>query len=217
MQLSLERRLRTMVQRYRIVRLENICRELEVDKEATQDYLLHHRRLQLITSAGGTIVVVSRSKRRPSEVAIVRAVATYQFCQNEPTRPRLLSHQDIETYFPSVFRKGLPSGYYVRNANHLPVLGLLRVDTNLKPIARLLSKSDAMAQRHLKQAEFRQLQRSEQFELTWLVPTAAKKRSLELKIASHRIYHFAFRAFVVPKLLEMLVPLQSHHSPTSRV
>ncbi|MCA9078706.1 MAG: hypothetical protein KDA93_27020 [Planctomycetaceae bacterium] len=207
MKRSVEHKVKAMIKRYRIVRLEDVCRELDVDQEATQEHLAHHRRLQSITSVDGTTVVVSRSKPPPSEVAIARAVATYQFCQNEPTRPRLLTHRDIETYFPSVFRKGLPSSYYVRDANRLPVLGLLRVDTNLKPIARLLSKSDAMVQRHLKQGEFRQLQRSDQFELTWLVPTAAKKRSLELNIASHRIHHVAIRAFVVPELLEMLAPL----------
>lgn len=217
MKRTLNRKLNESMKRNRIRLLDDVSSELDVDTEVLRDSLQHHRRLQLSTSAGGVTVVASRAKGRPSDLAIARAVAMQNFCRLEPTRPRILSPGDIETYFPSWFRKGLPSGYYVRNAASQPVLGLLRIDTNAKPIGRLVSKSDSIAQRHFQQQEFRQLHRSGQFELTWLVPTEAKKRSLEITVANHRSLNFTLRAFAVPELLEMLAPLQSHHSPTLRV
>ena len=213
-----DRKLNEIVKRNRILLLDVVSAELGVDAEMLRDSLTYHRRLQLTTSAGGVTVVTSRAKGRPSNVAIARAVATQSFCRLEPTKPRLLSSNNIEIYFPSLFRKGLPSGYYVRNAEaSKPVLGFLRIDTNAKPIGRLVSKSDSIAQRHFKQQEFRRLHRSGQFELTWLVPTEAKKRSLEITVANLRSLNFTLRAFAVPELLELLAPLQSHHSPTLRV
>ena len=213
----LERKLDEIVKRNRILLLDEVSVELDVDAEMLRDSLTHHRRLQLSTSAGGMTVVTCRAKGRPSDPAIARAVAMQSFCRREPTRPRLLSPGDIETCFPSLFRKGLPSGYYVRNAESKPVLGLLRIDTNAKPIARLVSKSDSIAQCHFKQQEFRQLHRSGQFELTWLIPTEAKKGSLEIAVANLSSLNFTLRAFAVPELLELLAPLQRHHSPTLRV
>jgi hypothetical protein len=217
MQRILDRRLNETVKRNRILLLDVVSAELGVDAELLLDLLTHHRHLQLLPFAGGVTVVTNRAKGRPSDVAIARAVAMQRFCQREPTRPRILSPESIETYFPSLFRKGLPFGYYVRNAGLQPVLGLLRVDTHLKPVARLMSKSDSIAQRHFKQQEFRQLQRTGQFELTWLVPTEAKKRSLEIAVANLSSLSFTLRAFAVPEVLEILAPLQLHHSPTLRV
>ena len=212
-----ERKLKEIVKRNRIVLLDVVSAELGVDAEMLRDSLAHHRRLQLSKSAGGVTVVSSRAKGWPSDVAIVRAIAMQSFCRREPTRPRLLSPDDIETYFPSFFRKGLPFGYYVRNAELKPVLGLLRIDVNAKPITRLVSKSDSIAQRHFKQQEFHQLHRSGQFELTLLIPTEAKKRSLEISVATNRLLSFTLRAFAVPEMLALLAPLQQHHSPTLRV
>lgn len=218
MKRTLERKLNETVKRHRILLLDEVSAELGVDAEMLRDSLVHHRRLQLSTSVGGTTVVTRRAKGRPSDAAIARAIATQSFCRREPTRPRLLSPGDIETYFPSLFRKGLPSGYYVRNAAaSKPMLGLLRIDTNAKPIGRLVSKSDSIVQGHFKQQEFRQLHRSGQFELTWLVPTNAKKRSLEITVANFRTLSFTLRAFAVPEMLDLLAPLQPHHSPTLRV
>lgn len=214
----LARKLHETVKRHRILLLDEVSAELGVDAEMLRDSLTHHRRLQLSTSTRGLTVVTNRAKGRPSDIAITRAVAMQSFCRLEPTQPLLLSPGNIEIYFPTLFRKGLPAGYYVRNAAaSKPVLGLLRIDTNAKPIGRLVSKSDSIAQRHFKQQEFRQLHRSGQFELTWLVPTEAKKRSLEITVANLSSLNFTLRAFEVPELLELLAPLRSHHSPTLRV
>ncbi|MBI1310104.1 hypothetical protein GC176_02265 [bacterium] len=217
MQRRLEHKLNAVVTQHGIMLLEHVCMELDADMEAARRLLQNSRRLQLFTAANGEALVASRSKGRPSDMAIARAVATQHFCHREPAQPRILSRRNIETYFPTLFRKGLPAGYYVCRTESQPVLGLLRVDTHAKPVARILGKSDSIAQRHFRQSEFRQLHRSGQFELTWLVPTEAKKRALEIAITTFNVHSFALRAFVVPELLELLAPLQTHHSPTSRV
>jgi len=217
MQRRVERKLNAAVRRNGMMPLEHACTAIDEGMEAVRECLRNSRRFQLVTSANGQTLIASRSKGRPSDVAIARAIATQHFCHREPAKPRLLSHRNIETYFPTLFRKGLPAGYYVCRTENKPVLGLLRVDTRTKPIARILSNADSLAQRHFKRREFRQLHRTGQFELTWLVPTEAKKRALEIAITSFNARSFTLRAFVVPELLELLAPLQTHHSPTSRV
>jgi len=217
MQRRLEHKLNAAVARNGIMLLEHACTVIDAGMEAVRECLRNNRRLQLVTAANGEALVAGRSRGRPSGVAIARAVATQHFCRRDPARPRLLSHRNIETYFPTLFRKGMPAGYYVCQTESQPVLGLLRVDTHAKPVARILSKSDSISQRHFRQSEFRQLHRSGQFELTWLVPTEAKKRALEIAMTSFNVQSFAMRAFVVPELMELLAPLQTHHSPTSRV
>lgn len=217
MQQKLERKLNAAVARNGIMLLKHACTAIDADMDAVRECLRNNRHLQLVTASTGEALVASRSKGRPSDVAIARVIATHHFCHREPTSPQLLSRRDIEAYFPSLFRKGLPAGYYVRQTESQPVLGLLRIDTHAKPVARILGKSDAIAQRHFRQSEFRQLHRSGQFELTWLIPTAAKKRALEIMMTSFSVSSFALRAFVVPELLELLAPLPTHQSPTSRV
>lgn len=217
MQKRVEHQLKAMVATERVVLLEDACAELLTTTTEISDFVIGSRHLQLFDTIGGQVVISHRSRRPPTVQGVARAVAARRFCQNELTQPQLLSRQNVENYFPTVFRKGMPEGYYVRDARTRPVLGLLRVDAHMKPVGRMLSKSNSIAQRHFKQKEFRQLHQTGQFELTWLVPTEAKKRTLEITVAGFAKRCIALHAFVVPELLGLLAPLATHHSPTSRV
>lgn len=165
--------------------------------------------LLMFDAVSGDRCVCLRRRNLPTALAVARAVAIQLFCRADTTKRNLLTHRDINQYFPTLFRSGLPSGYYVDGTNGSPILGFVRVDTHLAPLSRIRQHTQELIERHASDAAFRPLISRQQFEVTWLVPTETKAAGFNDIAATLRTCGIRCESQCVPKLLELLVPLRN--------
>ncbi len=158
--------------------------------------------------SGDRCVCIGR-RNLPAALAVARAVSIQLFCRANTMKRNLLTRRDINQYFPTLFRSGLPPGYYVDGTNGPPVLGFVRVDTHLAPLSRIRQHTQELIERHASDAAFRPMISKQQFEVTWLVPTETKAAGFNDIAATLRPSGIRCEAQCVPKLLDLLVPLRS--------
>jgi hypothetical protein len=132
-----------------------------------------------------------------------RAQAIASFCDS--TTRTVLKRKDIRRYFPKLLRVGLPSGYYIETSSTSPILGLLRVDTHLRTVPRIVQQSQKLIARHSRDPPFRTLIARQQFRIAWLVPTEMK--AVILNDAFHRASLACCEAVCVPCLFDAVMPL----------
>ncbi len=196
------------VQRYRFARLDLLIRSLpDSEQRQTIQQIRRSREVQLMKLASG-IEVVSLARKKPAPLlGIARGIALHTFCCDETNHRTLLMSDDVNKYFPSLFRSGMPSGYYVDTSGDRPVLGFVRVDTGLDHIVRIRQHLRGVIEQHAGVPEFAAMAASGQFEITYLVPTATKAVAIN-SANSHRSNHqLHCRAVAVPLLLNLLAPL----------
>jgi hypothetical protein len=132
-----------------------------------------------------------------------RAEAIAWFC-NASTRTTL-TRRELRRYFPKLFRVGLPAGYYVETSSVSPILGLLRVDTHLRAVPRIVQQSQKLIARHARDPPFRTLIARQQFRIAWLVPTEMK--AAILNDAFHQASLASCEAVFVPCWFDAVIPL----------
>lgn len=197
------------VRRYRIVLLDLLLANRPQPVGELMTVMQTCPELQLFDAASGDRCVCLRRRRLPAGQAVARAVSIQLFCRADTMKRNLLTRRDIDQYFPTLFRSGLPSGYYVDRTNGSPSLGFVRVDTNLAPLSRIRHHTQELIERHANDAAFRPLISRQQFEVTWLVPTETKAAGINDIAATLRSSGIRCEAQCVPKLLELLVPLRN--------
>jgi hypothetical protein len=204
------------IDRYRVASVELLIRTLPMEsQEKTLRTLGNRKELELSKLASGDTCIYRRSPKPPNELSKAKFVAIHSCCSDSATRRRLLNKSDIQEYFPSLARVGLPFGYTIDLSSEQPVLSLLRVDTRLESVDRIRQQVFALLKRHASQPAFNVLIRRNQFEVCFLFATQSKAQSIFLSLTKHRQTSTSINAIHVPVLLELLKPLQHcEHSPT---
>ena len=204
---QLTRLLRNQVARYRVASVDLLISELPVEKrDPARKLLKSDIAFQTIHGLTGGGAICQRRRKPPAKIVISRCIAIHQFCRASTIKRTLLMKQEVKRYFPNLFRKGLPAGYYVDANGEKPVLGMLRVDVQLTPIRRIWQRSVALTEKHRTQTEFRKLIASKQFEITWLVPTDSKANTIRRVGFTNQHASYPVNADTIPFLLDQLIP-----------
>jgi hypothetical protein len=126
------------VERYRVIRRDLFCQHLSDSQIKTLDRQLRYSRsIQTFHHACGLSLMLPRRRAIPSESSLASHVARYTFLHQETEHRRLLTKDELQTWFPALFRPGLPHGYFVDHSERRPSLGLLQVDTHLRDPRRI--------------------------------------------------------------------------------
>lgn len=192
------------VQRYRFARLDLLLRNLgEPEQQQIIQRIRQSRELRLSKLASGMEYASMPSRKSAPLRGIARGIAIHTFCHDGVNHRTLLMAEDVNKYFPRLFRHGMPSGYYVDTSGAKPILGFVRVDTGLDHITRILQQFRKQFERHASSPEFAAITAAGQFEISYLVPTEMK--AVAINTASG--HQPTCRAMAVPLLLDLLAPL----------
>ncbi len=196
------------VQRYRFARLDLLLRDVpETEQRPMLQRIGRSREIQVLRLPNG-MELVSLARRKPAPLlGVARGIALHTFCCNDTKQRTLLLPDDVNKYFPRLFRNGMPSGYYVETSGERPVFGLVRVDTGLDHISRIIQHSRELIERHSTAPGFSAMVNSGQFEITYIVPTEAKAAAINFASCHPSTHQLNCRAVAVPLLLDLLAPL----------
>lgn len=163
------------VERYRVIRRDLFCQHLSDSQIKTLDRQLRYSRsIQTFHHACGLSLMLPRRRAIPSESSLASHVARYTFLHQETEHRRLLTKDELQTWFPALFRPGLPHGYFVDHSERRPSLGLLQVDTHLRDPRRIQAEFSEQIRKHCIASGFQQLIEHRQFRLVMLVASSAK-------------------------------------------
>ena len=172
-------RLADAIQRYRVASFRFLATEfpgLQLNESSLSMQLGNSFRS---FEALGQLLVTDNRYKLGDIKSIVRSVAAQEFfCSDE--NYSMLTKDDVAKFFPSLFRNGLPRGYFVDSRDSVPKLGLLRIDCNWIDVYRIYQKTRQQIQKHQKYRDFARLISENQFEITWLVPTQSKSNAVRL-------------------------------------
>lgn len=148
-----------------------------------------------------------------SDTSLARSLGILTFCHGSDSRS-LITRQELETYFPQMFRHGLPAGHYIEATPQSTRLGNVRVDSGQPKISRIVTRTQRSIQKYERQAGFRELIRSGDFELTWIVPTHAKQRRLVEALTSLTDSGIRLRVIAIPELLNVIAHIPNTNRST---
>ncbi len=204
---KLTKMLRHQLLRYRIASIDLLLEELPQETRLRAMGIFRtNDEFQCLSDATETDCVCLRRRNPPAMKTIARCIATQSFCRSSELKRTLLTKQDVKRFFPTLFRHGLPAGYYVDAAHEKPLLGLLRIDVHALHINRIWQRSLELFERHYQQSEFRKLILGQQFEITWVVATGSKANAIR-HLASKQQREIPIDAQHFPLLLNQLAPL----------
>lgn len=143
----------------------------------------------------------------PSDVALVRAFGVMDFCCGQNPKRPLIDHSELQQYFPTLYRHGLPSAHYLSSVNDQPRLGHLRVDAVPSRIDRIVSRTCKVIDRYQKQLGFHELIAGHQFEITHVVATVQKANRLRPALAALSTSGVPVHVHAVPELVELISPI----------
>ena len=141
------------------------------------DLLLRAGRISQWHHACGLRYWTAATQKPLSDSSLARALGILTFCHGSECRSPV-TPLEMETYFPKLFRHGLPAGHYVDATSQSTRLGNIRVDTGQSKINRIVSRTQRSIENYERQEGFRELIHNGDFELTWIVPTHSKQRRL---------------------------------------
>jgi len=149
-----------------------------------------------------------------SDTSLARSLGILVFCHSSKSRS-MITRDELESYFPKMFRNGLPAGHYVETTPASTVLGNVRVDGGQSKINRIVARTQRAIQNYEQQPGFRELIRDGDFELTWIVPTHAKQRRLVEALHPLTGSGVHLRVIAIPELLSVVAhipqPNKSKH------
>lgn len=148
-----------------------------------------------------------------SDSAFIRRYAMMRFCESTGSRRSLLTRAELERYFPSIFRHGMPSGYYIDTSEKLPRFGHLRADAVPARVDRIVSRAANLIDRYGRTAGVRQLIAQHEFEITFIVATSQKARRLRLDFDRLKRSGVTVQAHAMPELLELIAPIGTVDTP----
>lgn len=145
-----------------------------------------------------------------SDSSLARSLGILTFCHDSESRSPVTS-TEMETYFPKLFRHGLPAGHYVDATSQSTRLGCIRVDAGQSKINRIVARTQRSIQKYERQSGFRELIRNGKFELTWIVPTHPKQRRLAEALHPLTGSGVQLKVVSIPELLNIVA-----HVPRER-
>jgi len=175
----------------------------------TLDRLVRDRVVSQWAHRSGLRYWTRRETQPLSDVSFVRSLGVLLFCRQSHTRS-LVTRNELESCFPTLFRHGLPAGHYVDQQGDIPRLGNIRVDSGQSKIARIISRTTRLIQNYRNQVYFRDLIDCGHFELTWIVPTAQKQRRLSDALRPLRGSGIDLKVCTIPELLNVIAPIQAN-------
>ena len=207
--LKFAKKLMSEVQRFRIASIALLLDELpRSDRDKALTVLQTNSRFLLFTDSQNEMCVCQHRQRHPHTSMIARYITMHCFCRGSKVKRNLLTKQSVKQYFPTLFRHGLPWGYYVDASNEKPVLGLLRVDTHLLQVNRIWQRTLDLLETHQRSPAFRKLIVGHQFAITWAVATPSKQDAIRY-LASKKQHGILVEAQHFPCLLNQLAPLSN--------
>jgi hypothetical protein len=192
------------VERYRVIRRDLFCQHLSESQIKTLDRQLRYSRsIQTFHHACGLSLMLPRRRSVPSESSLASHVARYTFLHQETEHRRLLTKDELQTWFPALFRPGLPHGYFVDHSERRPSLGLLQVDTHLRDPRRIQAEFSDQIRKHSVAPGFQQLIEHRQFRLVMLVASSAKANVINALLLNSECPGVQCEAVAVPALFDM--------------
>lgn len=192
------------VERYRVVRRDLFCQNLSDSQIKTLDRKLRcSTSIQIVRHACGLSLIYQRRRAVPSESSLASHVARYTFLHQETEHRRLLTKDELKAWFPTLFRPGLPHGYFVDHSERRPSLGLLQVDTHLRDSRRIHAEFSDQIRKHFVAPGFQQLIGNHQFRLVLLVASSAKANAINALLLNSKCPGVQCEAVAVPVLFDM--------------
>ncbi|WP_145421201.1 hypothetical protein [Planctomycetes bacterium K23_9] len=146
-----------------------------------------------------------------SDPSLARAFGILMFCHSSASRS-LVTKNDLENYFPKLFRHGLPAGHYVDATAQSQRLGNVCVDTGQSRISRIVDRARCSIGKCEQQAGIRELIRRGEFELAWIVPTLPKQRRLTEALQPFDASGIRLKVIAIPDLLNVAAHLPQPNS-----
>ena len=182
---------------------------------------LHHGARYWFLDAGGA----ERCGLEPnhsgplSELAKLRALAILRFCILSDRPRHRLTADDLSRSFPTLYRPGLPEGYYV-DPQDSGRLGLARIDVGRRGRwDRVVQSLREDIDYHLHQIGFRKLIQAGRFEITLLTVLRQKARRIIEALSQYRdTARVPLHVVAMPELLPLVSPrlLKGGISPSKR-
>jgi hypothetical protein len=143
-----------------------------------------------------------------SEPAKLRAAALLRFCCLSDRPRHLLLPSDIEHSFPSLYRDGMPSGYYF-DPKGPGRLGLARVDLGRRGRwDRVIQSLRQDITQHWHRPGFRDFIQAGRFELTVLTVFRQKAQRLQTALSKLRdAQRLPMRVVAIPELLPLVASI----------
>lgn len=198
------------IRRYRFGVPEFLARDLpEHPVDLTLGRLARRRCIRQELHSSGLTYFRVMGDRMASDVALTRAFGIMDFCCGQSPKRPLIDHCELQQYFPTLFRHGLPSAHYLTSVDGQTRLGHVRVDAVTSRIDRILSRTCQLIDRYRSQPGFRELMASHQFEMTWVVAMEQKANRLRPALAALSTSGAIIRVHFVPALIELISPIES--------
>ncbi len=178
------------------------------------DLLVRAGRVSEWHHASGLRYWTAANTKPLADAALSRALGILMFCHGSPTRS-LVTKSDLASYFPKLFRHGLPAGHYVNMTTQWKRLGNVRVDTGESKVSRIVARAQRSIERYERQPGIRELIRQSQFELTWIVPTTPKQRRLSDSLQRFAASGIHLNVVAIPELLNIVAHLSKPASHPS--
>ena len=182
---------------------------------------LHHAAKYWFLDAGGAERCGLEPNRSGplSELAKLRALAILRYCILAERPRHRLTADDLARSFPTVFRQGLPEGYYF-DPQDSGRLGLARVDAGRRGRwDRIVQSLREDIDDHLHQVGFRKLIQAGRFEITLLTVLRQKARRIIEALSQYRdTARVPLHVVAMPELLPLVSPrlLKGGISPSRR-
>ena len=138
-----------------------------------------------------------------SDSSLARSYGILTFCDAADSRS-VVTRKELETYFPKMFRHGLPAGHYIEATPQSTRLGNVRVDAGQSKINRIVARTQRSIQKYEQQAGFRELIHQGNFEITLIVPTHPKQRRLADALHSFAASGIHLKVIAIPELLNIV-------------
>lgn len=177
------------------------------------DRLLRAGRISQWHHACGLRYWTAAGLRPLSDTSLARSLGILSFCHGSKSRS-LITREELEAYFPKMFRHGLPAGLYVETTPQSAKLGNVRVDGGQSKSNRIVARTQRSIQKHEQQSGFRELIRDGNFELTWIVPTHPKQRRLIEALRPLTASGVQIKVIAIPDLLNIVAHIPQSNNPT---
>lgn len=174
---------------------------------STIEKLVQTRRISQWDHECGMRYWTQFAKRPLSNQSLIGALGMLLFLDQSSGRTAI-TPEDISTYFPHLFRKGLPRGYFVEHHQRHTRLGLAKVDSCSR-VSRIVSRTLRCIDKHRSDAGFRTLIDEDLFEIVWIMPTREKCRRTAAALALCQASQVSVRTIEIPELLEVSAAIPS--------
>ena len=175
------------VERYRVSTSGLLSQYIDISNEEAATAvttLLQERRLQVVGEFFGELVLRCEDERHLSDRCRDTSLATVYHCASRSVERRLLTADDLQEFFPDLYRPERDRQYFVERKNGVAVLVRLCIDHGgAGRWDRILGKAIREMKRHINDEAIRRLVYDELFEVRILTAFESKRQRLHDSLA----------------------------------